>query len=61
MDAELQALVEEVFTEPTLEGLDDLIGELRSRRRDPAVAVVIDDLLDSRFALVNAGGSASAA
>jgi hypothetical protein len=61
MEPTLQSLVEEVFALPTLEGLDDLIGELRGRRRDPAVAEVIDDLLDHRFALVSAGDAVSAA
>ena len=60
MDATLQELVEEVFAHPTLESLDDLIGELRTRRGDPAVAGVIDDLLDSRFALVHSGAVSAA-
>ena len=61
MDTTLKALVEEVFADPTLEGLDELIGELRGNRRDPAVAGVIDDLLDHRFALSCASGAGSAA
>lgn len=61
MDVTLQGLVEEVFAQPTLESLDGLIGALRPRRGDPAVADVIDDLLDSRFALVHSEGAASAA
>jgi hypothetical protein len=61
MDAALQELVDDVFALPTLEGLDDLIGELRARRRDPAVAEVIDDLLDHRFALVHPDAAVSAA
>ncbi len=61
MDATLQELVEEVFAQPTLESLDDLIGELRPRRDDPVVAGVIDDLLDHRFALVHPEGAVSAA
>lgn len=56
MEPTLRELVEEVFAHPTVEGLDDLIGELRTSRSDPAVADVIDDLLDHRFALANAGG-----
>ena len=58
MDATLQELVEEVFAHPTVEGLDELIGELRPSRRDPAVADVIDDLLDHRFALAQAATAA---
>ena len=61
MDTTLQGLVEEVFAHPTLEGLDDLIGELRGKRRDPAVAGVIDDLLDHRFALAHESGAGTAA
>jgi len=60
MDTTLRELVEEVFAHPTLEGLDELIGELRGSRRDPAVAGVIDDLLDHRFALANSGGATAA-
>lgn len=61
MDAELQGLVGDVYDVPTLEGLDELIGELRGRRRDPVVAELIDDLLDHRFALVHPEGAVSAA
>jgi hypothetical protein len=60
MDATLKELVDEVFAHPTVEGLDLLIGELRPNRGEPGVADVIDDLLDHRFALANAGDASAA-
>lgn len=58
MEKTLQGQVEELFGHPTLEGVDDLLGELRDRRSEPAVAGLIDDLLDHRFALSRAGAAA---
>jgi hypothetical protein len=58
MDATLQELVEEVFADPTLDGLDEMLAQLRERRHEPSVAELIDDLLDHRIAL--AGGATAA-
>lgn len=51
MDESLQALVEEAFANPTLDGLDEMLSQVRARRHDPTVAGLIDDLLDHRLAL----------
>jgi hypothetical protein len=56
MDETLQALVEEAFAHPTLDGLDAMLSEVRTRRHDPSVAELIDDLLDHRLALAAARG-----
>lgn len=54
MDEALQALVEEAFANPTLDGLDEMLSQVRTRRHDPTVAELIDDLLDHRLALAAA-------
>jgi hypothetical protein len=52
MSERLPSLVEAVFEQPTLEGLDELLAELTESPRDQAVAGLIDDLLDYRAVLV---------
>jgi len=57
MDETLQALVEEAFANPTLDGLDEMLSQVRARRHDPTVAELIDDLLDHRLALAAAASA----
>lgn len=47
----LLALVESVGDRPTLEEVDAMLAELRRMPRDPAVAGLIDDLLEYRSML----------
>jgi hypothetical protein len=54
MDEALRTLVEEAFANPTLDGLDEMLSQVRTRRHDPTVAELIDDLLDHRLALAAA-------
>lgn len=54
MDEALRTLVEEAFANPTLDGLDEMLSQVRARRHDPTVAELIDDLLDHRLALAAA-------
>jgi hypothetical protein len=54
MDETLQAMLEEAFATPTLDGLDEMLSQVRSRRHEPTVAELIDDLLDHRLALAAA-------
>lgn len=44
-------LVESVGDRPTVEEVDAILAELRRLPRDPAVAGLIDDLLDYRSML----------
>ena len=54
MDETLQAMLEEAFANPTLDGLDEMLSQVRNRRHEPTVAELIDDLLDHRLALAAA-------
>lgn len=54
MGMRLRGLVDVVFADPTVEGLDVLIAELRALSRDAPAAGLIDDLLDYRLALAGA-------
>ena len=56
MDEQLQAMIEETYAHPTVDGLDQMLSEVRSRRHEPNVAELIDDLLDHRLLLVAAAG-----
>lgn len=47
----LLALVESVGDRPTVEQVDAILAELRRMPRDPAVAELIDDLLEYRSML----------
>ena len=57
MDETLQALVEEAFANPTLDGLDEMLSQVRTRRHEPSVAELIDDLLDHRLMLAAAASA----
>jgi hypothetical protein len=58
MSQRLPSLVAAVFTQPTLEGLDELLAALEALPRDQAVAGLIDDLLDYRVVLAEPVASA---
>ena len=51
MNEQLQALVDSVFSQPTVDRLDTLLAELSAKPRDSAAAGLIDDLLDYRVVL----------
>ncbi len=51
MNEQLQALVDSVFSQPTVDRLDALLAELSAKPRDGAAADLIDDLLDYRVVL----------
>ena len=57
MDEMLQALVEETYANPTVDGLDEMLSQVRTRRHEPTVAELIDDLLDHRLALAAAAST----